>query len=236
MIQTNKPVCVIVGVGEGNGTAFARKFTFEGYQVALLARSLDVTNVLAEQLDGARAYKCDVTDACAIESTFAIIRSDMGEIDVLVYNSGSGVWGNIEEVSQKDFEQSWQVNALGAFLVSKQVIPTMKQNKKGNIIFIGATASRLGGAKTTAFAGAKAAQKSLAESMARYLCPFHVHVAIVIIDAIVDIPSTRKLMPDKPDTFFIKPEDIADTVFGLTQQKSSAWSFEIEVRPFGEQW
>jgi NAD(P)-dependent dehydrogenase (short-subunit alcohol dehydrogenase family) len=235
-IQTSKPVCVIVGVGPGNGAAFARKFTSEGYQVALLARNLETTKALAQELLDSRAYACDVTDATAIDSTFAAIRAEMGVVDALIYNPGAGVWRSIEEITARDFEQSWRVNALGAFLVSKQVIPEMKQARRGNIIFIGATASRRGGAKTAAFAPAKAAQRSLAESMARHLWPMEIHVALVVVDAVVDTAATRQMMPDKPDDFFIQPDDIADTVFGITQQKRSAWAFEVEVRPFGETW
>jgi NAD(P)-dependent dehydrogenase (short-subunit alcohol dehydrogenase family) len=94
----------------------------------------------AEELPDARTYGCDVTDASAIASTFAAIRSEMGEVDVLVYNPGAGVWRSIEEITAEDFEHSWRVNALGSFLVSKQVIPAMKQAGRGNIVFIGATA------------------------------------------------------------------------------------------------
>jgi len=107
---------------------------------------------------------------------------------------------------------------------------------KGALIFIGATASRRGNVRTAAFAPAKAAQRSLAESMARYLWPAGVHVAIVILDGVVDLARTRKAMPDKPDSFFVKPDEVAETVFQLTQQKRSVWSFEVEARPFGETW
>ncbi len=112
----------------------------------------------------------------------------------------------------------------------------MKDNKRGNIIFIGATASRRGAAKTAAFAPAKAARRSLSESMARHLGPIGIHVSHIIIDGVVDTPATRKIMPDKPDDYFINPDDLADLVIYLTQQKPLAWSFEIEVRPFGEIW
>ena len=112
----------------------------------------------------------------------------------------------------------------------------MKQNKRGNIIFIGATASRRGNVLTAAFAPAKAAQKSLAESIARHLGPAGVHVALVIIDGVVDTAATRKMFPGKPDEFFMQPNDIADAVLHLANQKPSAWTFEIEVRPFGEKW
>ena len=118
---------------------------------------------------------------------FAAIRGDLGEVDVLVYNAGSGTWGTVEEVSAEAFETSWRVNTLGAFLVSREVIPAMKAAKHGSIVFIGATASRRGNVKTAAFAPAKAAQRSLAESMARHLWPSGVHVAVVIVDGVVDL-------------------------------------------------
>jgi NAD(P)-dependent dehydrogenase (short-subunit alcohol dehydrogenase family) len=231
-----KPVCAVVGVGPGNGAAFARRFAGEGYAVALLARSSGFTSELVARLPDARAYECDVADPAGVERAFKAIRADLGEIDVLVYNAGSGSWGTVEEMSVADFESSWRTNALGAFLTAKQVIPSMKTRRSGSIVFIGATASRRGMPRTVGFAPAKAAQRSLAESLARHLWPAGVHVSLVIIDGVIDLPRTRQRMPDKPDSFFLKPDDIADTVFHLTRQKPSAWSFEVEARPFGETW
>jgi NAD(P)-dependent dehydrogenase (short-subunit alcohol dehydrogenase family) len=112
----------------------------------------------------------------------------------------------------------------------------MKRAKRGNIVFIGATASRRGVARTAAFAPAKAAQKSLAESAARHLWPLGIHVALIIVDGVVDLPRTRAFMKDKPDSFFVKPDDIAELAFRLTEQQPSAWSFEVEARPFAENW
>ncbi|NOT86162.1 MAG: SDR family NAD(P)-dependent oxidoreductase [Methylococcaceae bacterium] len=232
----NKPVCVIVGVGPGNGAAFAHRFASEGYRVALLARSTDFITEFAEQLDDARAYACDITDATAVTLTFGAVGEELGKIEVLIYNPGVGVWGNVEEISIDDFEASWRINVLGALLASKQVIPAMKIRQHGSIIFIGATASRRGAARAVAFASAKAAQKSLAESMARHLWPFGTHVALVILDGVVDTPATRKMFSDKPDNYFIQPDAVADNVLRLTQQPPSAWSFEVEARPFGEVW
>ena len=231
-----KPVCAVVGVGPGNGAALARRFHREGYAVALLARSSEFSATLATELEGSRAYACDVGDETALERTFAAIAAEMGPVEALLYNAGSGVWGNIEEVSARDFEQSFRINALGAFVAAKQVIPAMKQAGRGSIVFIGATASRRGNVKTAAFAPAKAAQRSLAESLARYLWPAGIHVAVVILDGVVDLPRTRKMMPDKPQSFFVSPDDLAESVLALTQQKRSVWSFELEARPFGETW
>lgn len=231
-----KPLCAVVGVGPGNGAAFARRFASAGYAVALLARGSTFTRELAANLEEARAYECDVTDAAAIERAFQSIREDLGEVDVLIYNAGSGTWGTVEEVSDSDFETAWRINAMGTLLASRQVIPAMKRAGRGSIVIVGATASLRGGAKFAAFASAKAAQRSLAQGMARHLWPSGIHVALLIIDGAVDLPRTREMMPDKPDSFFLKPDDIAETVFQLTKQNPSAWSFEFEARPFGERW
>jgi NAD(P)-dependent dehydrogenase (short-subunit alcohol dehydrogenase family) len=231
-----KPVCVIVGVGPGNGAAHARRFAAGGYAIALLARGGGLLATLEAELGDARAYECDVTNATSVKDTFARIRAELGDVDVLVYNAGSGSWGSIEEITPEAFEAAWRVNALGALLVSQEVIPAMKGRRAGSIIFIGATASLRGMPRTAAFAPAKAAQRILAESMARSLWPAGIHVALVVLDGVVDLPRTRELMPSKSDDFFIKPQDVAENAFWLSRQPPSAWSFAIEARPFGETW
>lgn len=231
-----KPVCAVVGVGEGNGAALARAFAREGMSLALLARGTDFTGTLARELDDARAYSCDVSDPQSVADAFAKVRTDLGDPAILVYNAGSGVWGDVENISLEGFEASWRVNALGALAASQQVIPGMKAAASGTIIFIGATASLRGGPRTAAFAPAKAAQRSLAESMARTLWPQGIHVALIVIDAAVNLPRTRQNMPDKSDDFFLEPNDMAATAVWLARQPRSAWSFEVDVRPFGEKW
>ena len=231
-----KPGCVVVGVGEGNGAALAREFAGAGMAVALLARRTEVSRNLAQELPDARAYACDASDPSSVANAFAAIRAEMGDPATLVYNAGSGVWGDVESISFDDFESAWRVNAYGALAASREVIPAMKAAGAGSIIFIGATASRRGGLKTAAFAPAKAAQRSLAESMARTLWPQGIHVALIVIDAVVDLPRTRRTMPDKPDSFFLKPDEMAATAVWLAQQPRSAWTFEVDVRPFGEKW
>ena len=231
-----KPVCAVVGVGPGIGAALARRFAAEGFAVALLARKAETTAPLAASLPAARAYPCDVGDAASVAAAFASLRQDLGEVDTLLYNAGSGAFGTIEDITPADFEASWRVNALGALLTAQQVIPAMKKAGRGSIVFVGATASRRGHVKTAAFAPAKAAQRSLAESMARHLWPAGIHVSLIIVDGVVNLPGTRQRMPQKPDAFFIEPDAVADTAFALTRQKPSAWSFEVEARPFGESW
>jgi NADP-dependent 3-hydroxy acid dehydrogenase YdfG len=232
----SKPVCVVVGVGPGNGASFARAFAGAGYAVALLARSTETTEELAGELADARAYSCDVTDNAAIERVFAAIADQMGPVDCMIYNAGSGVWGSVDEVTVDGFEKAWQINARGLLVAAKQVMPAMVEAGRGNIVVVGATASLRGGAKFTAFASAKAAQRNLTQSIARHLWPRGVHVSLLIIDGVVDLERTRQMMPDKSDDFFLQPDDIAGTVLAVTEQPKSAWSFEFEVRPFGEKW
>lgn len=139
-----KRVCIIVGVGPGNGAAFARKFASEGYAVALLARSTIFTSELAAALADTHAYACDVTDAKAIGDTFSLIRRELGDAETLIYNAGSGVWSTVEDTSADDFETAWRINALGALLTAQQVIPNMKNTAAGNIVLVGVTASMRG--------------------------------------------------------------------------------------------
>ncbi|NND72363.1 MAG: SDR family NAD(P)-dependent oxidoreductase [Rhodothermales bacterium] len=228
-----KPICAVVGIGPQNGASLARRFAAEGYAIALLSRKTEYSEKLAAEIGSARAFACDVTDPSAVETAFAAVRAEMGEIDVLVYNAGSGSWGNIEELSAEDFEQSWRINSMGAFLVSKQVIPSMKEKKSGSIIFIGATASLRGRPFTTAFAPAKASQRSLAQAMAKHLWPCGIHVSLIIVDGGIKTPDANANVeaPEKLD-----PDDIATTAYFLSQQPKSAWSFEVDVRPSQESW
>jgi len=139
-------------------------------------------------------------------------------------------------VTPQDFETAWRINTFGGFLSAQQVLPAMIDAGRGVIVFIGATASRRGAAATAAFAAAKGGQRLMAESLARAYGPQGVHVALVVIDAVVGEPLMRSKLADRPDDFFCAPNDIADTVLMLTRQKRSAWTFELEVRPFAEKW
>lgn len=231
-----RPVAVVAGAGAGNGQALAKRFSDAGYAVALLARNLEKTQLLAEEISNAKAYACDVGDQASVATAFTAIHHELGNVEVLLFNAGSGVFADVESITPEQFESAWRVNALGALLCAQQIIPSMKANQKGNIVFIGATASRRGGANTAAFAPAKAAQHSLAESMARKLWPEGIHVSIVVIDGIVDLPKTRESMPDRPEDEFVAPEAVAEAAYFMTTQPRKGWSFETEVRPWRETW
>jgi NAD(P)-dependent dehydrogenase (short-subunit alcohol dehydrogenase family) len=138
----------------------------------------------------------------------------------------------VEEISPRDFELSWRVNALGALLTAQEVIPAMKEKGAGNIVIVGATASLRGRAKTTGFAAAKAAQRSLAQSMAKHLGPQGIHVSLLIIDGQIDFPGAASTKNGER----LDPDDIAALAHYVTTQPRSAWSFEVEARPSRESW
>lgn len=228
----SNPVCAIVGIGPGNGAAFARKFNEEGYAIALLSRSTDYSNELAKDLAAAQAYACDAADPTAVAAAFDKVKADLGPIHTLIYNAGSGSWKNVEEITPGEFELGWRINTLGALVASQQVIPDMKLAGTGNIIFVGATASLRGVPMTAGFAPAKAAQRILAQSMAKHLWPQGIHVAVMIIDGGIRPPGAdRSGKADK-----LEPDDIARAAYYLTTQPDSAWSFEIDLRPKLEKW
>ena len=229
-------MCVIVGVGSGNGASFARKFATEGYTVAMLSRNMEYLQQLAQEVPDSQAYQYDVTQVDRAAAIFEQIEAEMGTISVLVYNAGAGAFDNIENADVESFQRAWEVNTRGLFVAAKQVIPQMRQLNGGSIVIIGATASIKGGANFTPFASAKAAQRSLAQSMARFLDPQKIHVSYIIVDGVIDLERTRKAMPNKPDDYFINPDNLAESVWFLTQQPSSTWTFELDLRPFGEQW
>lgn len=227
-----KPVCAVIGIGPKNGEAFAREFNDKGYALALLSRSTDFSGKLAAELGDARAYACDAGDPDSIEAAFAQIHDDLGPVDVLIYNAGSGSWKNVEEVTVEDFTRGFNINALGAMVASQQVIPGMQEKGAGSIIFVGATASLRGVPMTAGFAPAKAAQRILAQSMAKHLGPQGIHVSILIIDGQIDDPGGGA----SQEGTRLDPRAIAAAAYNLTTQPRSAWSFEVDLRPMNEKW
>lgn len=232
----NKGVCVIVGAGPGNGAAIGAEFAAAGYRVALCARNKEKLDEMAKKIQGASAHAYDVRDTRAAPEVFARIRQEIGPVDILIYNAGAGAFANIDDATLEDFQSAWEVNCRGLFLAVKAVLPDMRTAGKGNIVVIGATASIKGGANFAPFASAKAGQRGLAQSLARYLDPERIHVSYVILDGVVNLQRTRQQMPDKADEFFLEPSQIAKTILFLTQQPAQAWSFELDLRPFGEKW
>lgn len=234
--MADKPVCVVLGVGPGNGESFVRQFAEQGYQVAALARDGERVKELISSIEGASAFSCDATDAEQVERVFGQIAEQMGPVEVLLYNAGSGSWGGLMDVSVEQLQRAWEVNVKGLFLAAKAVIPAMVKRGQGVIGVTGATASLRGRPITTAFAQAKGGQRMLAQSLAREFGPQGIHVFYFVIDGVIDLPATRERMKDKPDEFFLKPDEIAESVYGVAHQPRSAWTFELDLRPFGETW
>lgn len=230
------PLCIIAGVGPGNGMACCHRFRQAGYRTAILARDLSRLQEYAKDDEEILPYACDLSDPSSISVTFEEILQTHGAPQVVIYNAGSGLFGGPMEVSEDDFEMAWRINTLGLLCVAKTVLPKMLELGGGSLLITGATASLRGGANFTAFSSAKAAQRSLAQSLARSYASQGLHVALVIIDGIIDIPRTRARLPDKPDDFFLKAEAIAETYYNLSQQDSSAWTFEVDLRPSTESW
>lgn len=229
------PVCLIVGAGPGNGLAFARRFAAGGYTPVLWARDAARLQALAAELPGTYALPCDVRDGASVATAYTDTREQVGPPQVIIYNAGAGAFGGIEAISAEDFSSAWQTNALGLFHLAQTAGPDLLA-QQGKLIVIGATASLKAGAAFTAFASAKAAQRALAASLARAWGPQGVHVGHVVIDGVIDSPRTRAMMGERPDTFFMQAADIAEAVWQLCAQPRSAWSFEIDLRPFGERW
>ena len=228
----SKPVCAVVGIGPKNGEAFARTFHEQGYRLAMLSRSTELSQQLADEFGNSKAYRCDAGDPASVTEAFQQARSDLGPIDTLIYNAGSGSWKTVEELSVDDFQRGWEINALGALVAAQQVIPDMKSNGAGNIIFVGATASLRGMPMTAGFAPAKAAQRILAQSMARHLGPQGIHVSILIIDGQIGEPDSDAVREGTK----LDPRHIANAAYDLTQQTVSARSFEVDLRPMKEKW
>lgn len=229
-------VCAIIGIGPGNGLALARRFAAEGYRVAMLSRDIDRLQAWESEISGTHAYAYDATDGAAAGAVFARIREELGPVSVLIYNAGAGVFKNAEDTTLDEFERTWRVNAYGLLAAAQASLDQLREHDSASLIVIGASAALRGRAGTAPFASAKAAQRSLAQSLARQLDPEQIHVAYVVIDGVIDLPRTREAMPDKPDDFFLDADAIAESVHFLTRQPRSAWTFELDLRPFGEAW
>src|SRR6266436_3200849 len=235
--QPKKPVAVVTGVGPGLGASLVRRFAAT-YAVAMLARKAGFLKALArERRQGGATVlnlSCDVSDRRQTTEAFRAIRKDLGEPDVLLYNAGSGTFGTITEITPEQYEADWRVNALGAFVAAKEVAPGMIARGRGVMLFTGATAGIKAGPRSVSFGPAKFAMRGLAQSLARDLGPKGIHVAWVNVDGSIDIPGARGLKASLTDSDFLKPDAIAETYWHLAHQDRSAWTMELEVRPFKE--
>jgi NAD(P)-dependent dehydrogenase (short-subunit alcohol dehydrogenase family) len=231
-----KGTCLITGVGPATGLSLVKRFAAGGYKVAMTGRSDDRLAEFEKQVDGTKRYALDVTEDGALHAAVEQIGRDLGPIKVVIHNAGNAVFGDVLSVSAEDFEAAWRLNARALFMLTRETAPAMIASGGGAILVTGATASLRGGAGFSAFAPAKAAQRSLAQSMAKTLGPQGVHVAYVVVDGVIDTPVTRSFLTDRPDDKFLRPDDIAESYFMLAHQPRSAWTFELDLRPANESW
>ncbi len=241
-----KEVCLVIGAGEGAGAGIARAFAAEGMAVCMTrrARSLDQLEKLAEAIrsTGGEAHAFGV-DARSEEETielFATIERDIGPISVVVFNIGANVQFGIRETTTRVFTKVWEMACLAGFLAGREAARVMVPRAKGTIIFTGATASIRGRENLAAFAAAKNGLRAVAQSMARELGPQGVHVAHVICDGAIDGVFTRTRIDDVTplldDDLILKPDDIASNYVMLHRQQRSAWTHELDLRPWREKW
>src|SRR5271169_4324814 len=230
------PVCLISGVGPGTGSALARRFGENGYRVALLARSEERLAALEKELPNAKGYRCDVSDPAQVDVAASAVEGDLGNPAVVIHNAVGGAFGTFLEIDPQILNRNFQVNTMGLLYLARRFAPAMVAAGKGAFLATGNTSALRGKAGFAGFAPTKAAQRILAEAMARDLGPKGVHVAYIIVDAVIDLEWTRKRWPERPDDFFIKPAAIADEIWHVAHQSRSAWSFNVELRPFGESW
>jgi short-subunit dehydrogenase len=235
-MEKKNPVALVTGVGPGTGAAIARRFSRGGYSVAMLARNRERLTRLKDEIPNSHAYPCDVTNEAELDTTIEAIRSELGAPKVLIHNAVGGAFGNFMEIDPKVLNQNFQVNTMALLYLARRLAPAMVAAGEGAIIASGNTSALRGKASFAGFAPTKAAQRILAESIAREVGPKGVHVAYVLIDAVIDLEWTRKRFPDAPNEFFITPAAIADEVWHVAHQDRSAWSFNVEVRPFRETW
>ena len=222
---------LIVGAGEGLSASLARLFAREGIRVALAARSIEKLGALCSETK-ARAYACNAAEPDEVERLFGLVEREIGTPDLVVYNASARARGPLVDLVPADVAQAIAVSAFGGFLVAQQAAKRMLPNKQGAILFTGASASVKGYAQSSSFAMGKFALRGLAQSMARELSPQGLHIAHFVIDG--GIRSAARTEPaDRPDSF-LDPDAIALSYWNVLQQPRSAWTWEVELRPWVE--
>jgi len=226
--MTTSEIALIVGAGAGLSAALARLCTREGMRVALAARNTQKLAALAQQT-GARVYGCDASQADAVQQLFASVVQELGEPDLVVYNPSFWTRGPITSLDPAGVAQTLAVTCYGGFLVGQAAAQRMVPRGHGTILFTGATASVKGFAESAPFAMGKFGLRGLAQSMARELAPKNIHVGHFVIDGVIR-PSSTPAGNDQQ----LDPDAIAANYLHLHRQPRSAWTWEVELRPWLE--
>jgi NAD(P)-dependent dehydrogenase (short-subunit alcohol dehydrogenase family) len=222
---------LIVGAGSGLSASIARTFARAGMKIALAARTIDDLSTLAREIGG-KALPCDASKPDDVANLFAEVSQVLGEPEVVVYNASYRVRGPLVDIDPAEVQKSLTISAFAGFLVSQQAARRMLPRHRGAILLTGASASIKGYPQSASFAMGKFALRGLAQSMARELGPQGIHVAHFVIDGGIRSPN-RMDAPDNPDSM-LDPDAIAATYLHVLQQPRSAWTWEIELRPWVE--
>lgn len=227
---------LVVGAGPGLGAAVARRFAQAGLPVAVSTRTQrtvdDVASAIGSAGGKAKAYAADATDEDAVISLFDRVESDLGPVEVVVYNAGAFTHSSVIETSADVFKDSWRIGCFGGFLVAREAARRMLPRNQGTILITGATAALRGSANFVNLAVGKFGLRALAQSMARELGPEGIHVAHVVIDGVIGVEQ-RDPTAESPDDL-LSPDAIAQTYFELYAQHRSAWTLEVDLRPWVE--
>ena len=229
-MATSSEIALIVGVGPGLSASLARLCHREGMQVALAARSPDKLGPLCEET-GARAYPCDASDPSAVDALFSDVVADLGSPNLVVYNPSGRVRGSIVELDRQAVRDTLMVTCYGGFLVGQAAARLMLANGGGTILFTGASASIKGYVHSAPFAMGKFGLRGLVQSMARELAPKNIHVGHFIIDGGIGPPGGAA---GEGASDMLDPDAIAQTYLHTHHQHRSAWTWEIELRPWVE--
>ncbi|MFN9103861.1 MAG: SDR family NAD(P)-dependent oxidoreductase [Betaproteobacteria bacterium] len=237
-------VCCVIGAGDATGSAIARRFAREGYEVCVARRTAAALQPLVDGIvaDGgrARAFGLDARREEQVGAFFDRVEADVGPVQAVVFNVGGNVRFPILETTAQKYFKVWEMCALAGFLVGREAARVMLPRGRGTLLFTGATASLRGGAGFAAFAGGKAALRALSQSMARELGPQGLHVAHVVIDGLIDTAFAREHFAQRvaaagPDGI-LHPDHIAEAYWWLHRQPRDAWTFELDLRPSVERW
>ncbi|MFQ5659954.1 MAG: SDR family NAD(P)-dependent oxidoreductase [Gammaproteobacteria bacterium] len=231
-------VALVVGVGPGLGLALVRRFAEAGMQVGMAARDGGHLKPWLEELSqaGAQAgaYSCDSSDEAAVNQTFELLQRDFGPPDLVVYNAGAFMRAEVVDIDTADFERCWRVGCLGGFLVGRAAARLMLERGHGTILFTGATASLRGGAGFANLAVGKFGLRALSQSMARELGPKGIHIGHVLIDGQILSERYADLAAERPEDGLLSPDAIAENYLQLHRQHRSAWTQELDLRPWVE--
>lgn len=235
---------IIIGAGDATGGAVARRFARAEYTACVCRRNGDQLAPLVAEIEAeggtARAFGVDARDEAQVEAFFRTVEDEVGPVEVMVFNIGANVNFPITETTSRVYRKVWEMAAFAGFLTGREAARYMTPRGEGTIIFTGATASMRGGKGFAAFSGAKFALRALAQSMARELGPKGIHVAHSVIDGAIDTAWIRENFPDRAalddEGGILKPDDIAETYWQIHRQPRTAWTHEIDLRPWIESW